>query len=44
MEIVLAQPGVSQSRASAGQLELLAATKTYVRETSSAKLSILTSA
>ncbi|MCW2853387.1 MAG: box helicase, partial [Nocardioides sp.] len=44
MEIVLAQPGVSQSRASAEQLELLAATKTYVRETSSAQLSILTSA
>lgn len=44
MEIILAQPGVSQSRASAQQLELLAATKTYVRETSSARLTILTSA
>ncbi|WP_206780578.1 hypothetical protein, partial [Nocardioides sp. XL1] len=43
MEIVLAQPGLSQSRASAPQLELLAATKTYVRETSSAQLRILTS-
>jgi superfamily II DNA or RNA helicase len=44
MEIVLAQPGLSQSRASDQQLELLAATKTYVRETSSAQLRILTSA
>jgi superfamily II DNA or RNA helicase len=43
MEIVLAQPGLSQRRASAEQLELLAATKTYVRETSSAQLRILTS-
>lgn len=44
MEIVLAQPGLSKNRASAEQLELLAATKTYVRETSSARLEILTSA
>lgn len=43
LEIVLAQPGLSQSRASAAQLELLAATKTYVRETSSAQLSVLSS-
>jgi superfamily II DNA or RNA helicase len=43
MEIVLAQPGLSQSRATGEQLELLAATKTYVRETSSAKLEILAS-
>jgi hypothetical protein len=44
MEIVLAQPGLSKTGASAEQLELLAATKTYVRETSSAQLEILTSA
>jgi len=43
MEIVLAQPGLSQRKASAAQLELLAATKTYVRETSSARLSVVCS-
>lgn len=43
MEIVLAQPGLSKSRASAGQLELLAATKTYVRETSASRLILLAS-
>lgn len=43
MEIVLAQPGLGQGRASDPQLELLAATKTYVRETSSAQLIILSS-
>lgn len=44
MEIVLVQPGLSQRGASPAQLELLAATQIYVRETSSAKLSILASA
>lgn len=41
MQIVLAQPGLSQSRASASQLELLAATATYARETSASRLEIL---
>jgi hypothetical protein len=44
MKIVLVQPGLSQSQASASQLELLAATETYVRETSAARLEILGSA
>lgn len=43
LEIALAQPGLSRSRASTQQLELLAAVKTYVRETSAARLTILTS-
>lgn len=44
MQVVLVQPGLSQSRASASQLELLAATETYVRETSASTLEILGSA
>jgi superfamily II DNA or RNA helicase len=44
MEIVLVQPGLSRHGASPAQLELLAATQLYVRETSSATLSILASA
>lgn len=44
MKIALVQPGLSQNRASASQLELLAATETYVRETSAARLEILGSA
>lgn len=44
MQIVLAQPALSQSRASASQLELLAATATYTRETSASRLEILGSA
>lgn len=44
MEIVLVQPGLSRQDASPSQLELLAATQLYVRETSSAQLSILASA
>ena len=43
MTLILAQPGLSQTRASAAQLELLAATKTYVRETSSSRLRIWSS-
>ncbi len=41
MQIVLAQPGLSRSRASANQLELLAATVTYARETSASRVEIL---
>ncbi len=43
MEIVLAQPGLSQSRASHAQLELISATKIYARDTSAARLQVLCS-
>ena len=43
LEVVLAQPGLSRSRASAGQLEVLGATSTYIRETSNGRLSLLCS-
>jgi hypothetical protein len=43
MEIVLAQPGLSRSRASNPQLELLASTQVYLRETAAARMSVLCS-
>lgn len=43
MEVVLAQPGLSRKRASSAQLELLAATQVYVRETSAGRVTVLTS-
>ena len=42
--IAIAQPGVSKAAVSAPQLELLAATETYVREVANADFTVLCSA
>lgn len=43
LEIVLVQPGLSKAKVSKAQLELLACTEVYARETADATLSVLTS-